>query len=117
MKTERIRVEDPREMPFPDESFTGNWVVEWPNGQMKYEGHFRCGVHEGIHRCGWENGRIAQIGAYEAGVAVGIWTDFHPSGVRYKACHYFAEGSVDVMWLDADGKVLRTEKYRNGKEA
>lgn len=45
----------------PDD-YTGYWEAYWPNGRLKYRGHFVNGVEVGQQVCYWEDGTIAQLG-------------------------------------------------------
>lgn len=104
-------------MVWPPEDFTGEWIVEWPNGQVKFRSLYLGGKEEGDYLCYWSNGNRAQQGYCSDGKCVGIWSDFREDGTKFKETEYYSPGNFDVRWLTPDGRVEKTEVVRVGTES
>jgi antitoxin component YwqK of YwqJK toxin-antitoxin module len=102
-------------MVWPPEDFTGEWIVEWPNGQGKFRSLYLNGRAEGDYLCYWSNGNLAQKGYSQDGECFGIWSDYWEDGVKFKETEYFSPGNFDVRWLTPDGQIREIETYRVGQ--
>lgn len=102
---------------WPNEDYTGEWIIEWPSGALKYTGYYLNGQPHGLIQCYWENGQIAQTGENVEGRYVGLWEDFFDDGHKFKQTFY-EDGSSDyvVKWLAPDGSVSSTKVVRDGIE-
>ena len=107
MTTVRQKNQDD-DMPWPPDNFTGEWIVEWPNGAIKFRSLYLGGKAEGKYECFWDNGNLAQIGYSEDDVCVGIWSDFWEDGTKFKETHYFGKRTFKTVWLDPDGVITET---------
>jgi hypothetical protein len=64
----------------PD-NYTGKWESHWPNGAIKYRGHFEDGIEVGQFVCYWQDGTVAQVGwRNAAGIPRGTILSFYPDG-------------------------------------
>ena len=108
MPVVRQRTDD-EDMIWPPDGFTGEWVVEWPNGTVKFRSLYLGGKEEGDYRCYWSNGKPAQLGNSSDGVCVGVWTDFLEDGTRVKETHYINNRTFKVLRFDAHGAISATE--------
>ena len=115
MPIHRQQTEDD-DMVWPPDDFTGEWVVEWPNGRVKFRSLYLKGKEEGDHVCYWSNGNLAQKGYTQDGECVGIWSDYWEDGTKFKETEYFSPGNFDVRWLTAAGQVQEIEIVRAGQE-
>src|SRR5436309_8991464 len=104
-------------MIWPPDDFTGEWVVEWPNGVVKFRSLYLGGKEEGDYQCYWSNGKPAQLGYSSNGVCVGVWTDFLEDGTKLKETHYFNNRTFKIMWFGADGSITDTEYMIDRQEA
>jgi antitoxin component YwqK of YwqJK toxin-antitoxin module len=107
---------DDEDMVWPPDDFSGEWVVEWPNGQIKFRSLYLDGKEEGTHLCYWSNGNLAQRGKNLAGECIGIWSDYWEDGTRYRETLYYSPGNFDVRWLTDSGQVKEIEVVRDGQE-
>jgi antitoxin component YwqK of YwqJK toxin-antitoxin module len=115
MPTIRQESEDD-DTPWPEDGFTGEWIVEWPNRQIKFSSQFIDGKEDGEYLCYWANGTIAQKGTNRSGVCKGLWEDFWEDGMKFKETYYEGAGNFTVRWLDQQGDVERIQTFRNGIE-
>mgnify|MGYP001588850461 CR=1 FL=1 len=104
------------DMIWPPDDFTGEWVVEWPNGQIKFRSLYLKGKEEGDYLCYWSNGNLAQKGYNEDGICKGIWSDFMEDGTKLKETHYKDSKNFEVHWLDLDGHVEEIQFFEDGVE-
>ncbi|NOX98714.1 MAG: hypothetical protein GXP30_03115 [Verrucomicrobia bacterium] len=104
------------DVPWPDDDFTGEWIVEWPNGQIKFKSRYIDGDEEGEYRCYWANGKFAQKGVNKNGVCKGLWEDFWEDGRKFKETYYDNSDNFTVRWLDEQGNVERIQVFRNRLE-
>ena len=104
------------DMVWPPDDFTGEWIVEWPNGQVKFRSLYLKGKEEGDYLCYWSNGKIAQRGYNLDGECVGVWSDFWEDGTKYQETEYYSPGNFDVRRFTPDGRVEQTEVVRAGME-
>jgi hypothetical protein len=88
---------DEDDMPWPPDDFTGEWVVEWTNGEVKFRCLYLGGKAEGKYECYWPNGTPAQLGYMEDGKAKGVWSDYWQNGVLFKETEYFGGDTFDVI--------------------
>jgi antitoxin component YwqK of YwqJK toxin-antitoxin module len=102
--------------PWPEDGFTGEWIVEWPNGQIKFRSRFIDGKEEGEYLCYWANGNFAQKGTNRSGVCKGLWEDFWEDGMKFKETYYEDSKNFTERWLDQQGNVERIKTFRNGIE-
>ena len=102
MNSVRI-VDDGHIDPYPPVDYTGEWLSEWPNGQLKFHGCYIKGVPEGDQICYWENGQIAQIGRCKDGQCIGLWKDYREDGTLMLECEYLSGGDFTKKWFDSDG--------------
>jgi hypothetical protein len=100
---------DDEDMIWPPDGFTREWIVEWPNGVVKFRSLYLGGKEEGDYYCYWSNGRPAQIGCSSDGVCVGVWTDFLEDGTKLKETHYINNGTFKVLWFGVGGSATDTE--------
>ena len=100
--------------PWPDDGFTGEWIVEWPNGQVKVKSRFIDGKADGDYLCYWANGNFAQKGINKNGICIGLWEDFWEDGMKVKETYYEDPNNFTERWLDQQGKVERVNTFRNG---
>lgn len=107
---------DDDDMVWPPDDFTGEWVVEWPNGQVKFRSLYLKGKEEGDWFCYWSNGNVAQQGYNSDGECVGTWTDYWENGVKFKETEFYAPGNFDVRWLTPEGHVEKIQVFRDGCE-
>ena len=107
---------DEDDMVWPPDDFTGEWVVEWPNGEVKFRSLYLKGKEEGDWFCYWSNGNVAQKGYNSDGECVGVWSDYWEDGVRFKETEYFSPGNFEVRWLTAEGQVSEIQIFRDGCE-
>ena len=107
---------DDDEMVWPPDNFTGEWIVEWSNGQVKFQALYLNGKAEGDYLCYWSNGNFAQKGYCEDGKYIGIWSDYWEDGTKFKETEYFSPGNYDVRWLK-DGEIKEIEVVRVGRES
>jgi len=107
---------DDDDMTWPADDFTGEWVVQWPNGQVKFRSLYLKGKEEGDYLCYWSNGNLAQKGDSQDGECIGIWSDYFEDGTKFKETEYFSPGNYDVRWLTVDGQVREIEIVRVGQE-
>jgi hypothetical protein len=107
---------DDDEMEWPPDDFTGEWVVEWPNGQVKFRSLYLKGKEEGEWFCYWSNGNVAQQGYNSDGKCVGVWSDYGEDGVRFKETEFYSPDDFDVRWLTVDGQVREIQIFRDGCE-
>ncbi len=108
---------DDEDMIWPPEGFTGEWIVEWPNGAVKFHSLYLRGKEEGDHCCYWSNGKPAQLGYSSDGVCVGVWTDFLEDGTKLKETHYINNRTFQVVWFGLDGAVTEMEYMIDHREA
>jgi antitoxin component YwqK of YwqJK toxin-antitoxin module len=99
--------------PWPDDDFTGEWIVEWPNGHTKVKSRFIDGKQDGEYLCCWANGNFAQKGTNRNGVCIGLWEDFWEDGTKFKETCYEDPGNFTERWLGEQGKVERIRTFRN----
>ncbi len=100
--------------PWPEDGFTGEWIVEWPNGQMKFFSCYVDGNQDGDHLCYWANGNLAQKGVNHNGACVGLWEDYWEDGRKFKETYYEGSRNFTERWLDKNGEVDRIQIFRNG---
>ena len=103
------------DMPWPPKDFTGEWVVNWPNGMLKFRSLFLEGKPEGEYLCRWENGELAQIGKSEDGKSVGLWLDYRKDGTKLKENEIFAYGTFQVRHFDKNGRLSKIEDWKDLK--
>ncbi len=108
---------DDEDMIWPPDGFTGEWIVEWPNGAVKFRSLYLGGKEEGDYRCYWSNGKPAQVGCSSGGECIGVWTDFLEDGSKSKETHYINNRTFKTVWFDADGSVAETEFMIDHKKA
>lgn len=113
MPTIRQETED-EDVVWPPDDFSGEWIIEWPNGQVKYRALYLQGKCEGDCICYWANGNLAQDGRCLDGECVGLWCDYWEDGTKFKETEYHSKGNFDVRWLDSDGSLLETQEWRGG---
>lgn len=107
---------DTDDMIWPPDNFSGEWIVEWPNGQIKFRSLYLEGKQEGEHLCYWTNGNLAQKGQNLADQCIGIWSDYWEDGIRFKETEYYSKNNFDVRWLTESGHVREIEVFRDGQE-
>ena len=107
---------DDEDMVWPPADFSGEWVVEWPNGRMKFRSLYLDGKQEGDHLCYWSNGNLAQKGKNLDGQCIGVWSDYWEDGTRFKETDYHSPGNFDIRWLTENGQVRQIEIVRDGQE-
>jgi antitoxin component YwqK of YwqJK toxin-antitoxin module len=107
---------DEDDMVWPSANFSGEWVVEWPNGKTKFRSLYLEGKQEGVHLCYWSNGKLAQKGQNHDDQCIGIWSDYWEDGTKFKETEYYSQGNFDVRWLTEDGRVRELEVVRKGRE-
>lgn len=112
-RTHRHKTQDD-DMVWPPDDFTGVWIVEWPNGQLKFRGFYLKGKAEGDCDCFWSNGNLAQEGQRQDGECVGTWVDYLLDGTKSKETEYFSPGNFDVRWFTPNGQVREVEIVRVG---
>ena len=115
MKSTRI-VDDGDVDPYPPDDYTGEWLSEWPNGQLKFLGCYINGESEGEQICYWDNGEIAQRGKCVNGRCVGMWKDYREDGSLVLECEYHSDGDFTKQWFDSDGAPTETQIYKGGIE-
>lgn len=100
--------------PWPGENFTGEWIVEWPNGVTKFRAQYVQGKPDGDYLCFWPNGRLAQKGRMCQGESVGRWTDYHQDGF-VTATRDFIDGLIEgverTYWRDGTVMEERTMRH------
>jgi len=99
--------------PCPDEHFTGEWIVEWPNGVTKFRANYIDGKEDGERFCYWENVNLTQKGRMCRGECVGRWTNYHEDG--FKTSEYdFIDGQIQGVkksfWRN--GALMYLHTYR-----
>ena len=97
------------DMIWPPDDFTGEWIVEWPNGALKFRSLYLGGKAEGDYLCYWSNGKPAQVGYSSNGMCVGVWTDYFEDGTKDKETHYINNRTFETLWFDADGSIYESE--------
>lgn len=104
------------DMAWPPDDFSGEWIVEWPNGQTKYRGLYLNGKREGACLCFWANGNLAQDGRCLDDECIGVWSDYRENGTKFKETEYYSENNFDVRWIEPDGSIREIQEWRAGKE-
>lgn len=106
---------DPSTVGRPDD-YTGYWEAYWPNGKLKYRGHFINGVEVGQQVCYWEDGTVAQVSWRDrSGNPRGTTVSYYPDGDKEteetwddEARH---QGTFVRRDYDANGDVTAWRKY------
>jgi antitoxin component YwqK of YwqJK toxin-antitoxin module len=101
---------------WPPKDFSGEWIVEWPNGRVKFRSLYLHGKEEGDHLCFWPNGKLSQKGQNLDGDCIGVWSDYWEDGTKFKETEYYSPGNFDVRWLTQDGRIREIETVRVGRE-
>jgi antitoxin component YwqK of YwqJK toxin-antitoxin module len=109
--------EDDEDYPlWPNDDFTGEWIVEWPSGALKFTGYYLNGLSHGVSRSYWENGKIAQSGESFEGKPIGIWEDFFEDGYKFKETIYEDSTNFIEKRFNTDGSISATKVFKNGIE-
>jgi antitoxin component YwqK of YwqJK toxin-antitoxin module len=111
-----VREDDKCDPLWPNDDYTGQWIIEWPSGALKYECYYIGGMPHGKCVSLWENGQIAQKGEYCNGSPIGTWEDFYEDGVKFKETLYEDSSNFIEKWLDSTGKIIKTTTFKNGLE-
>jgi antitoxin component YwqK of YwqJK toxin-antitoxin module len=101
---------------WPNEDYTGEWIIEWPSGALKYTGYYLNGQPHGPIRSYWENGQIAQTEESVEGRSIGLWEDFSEDGHKFKQTFYETSSRFVEKWLERDGSVSSTQVFRDRVE-
>lgn len=101
---------------WPDKDYTGEWVVEWPSGALKFTGNFLHGLSHGKSWAYWENGQLAQSGESFKGEPIGVWEDFFEDGHKFKETIYENSSNFIEKRFDADGSISSAKAFKNGVE-
>ena len=116
MPVHRLQSEDAY-MVWPDDAFTGEWIVEWPNGRVKFRSLYLKGREEGDYLCYWPNGKLAQKGySQDRRVRPGFGQIIWRTGRSLRRQRICLRGNYDVRWLTVDGQVREIEIVRVGQE-
>ena len=113
MPIHRLKTFD-QDSPWPDDRFTGEWVVEWPNGQLKFRAHYLDGKANGDYRCFSEEGRVVQEGRMCRGECVGRWVDYHHDTGSILAERVYLDGhceGIERSYFD-NGNVMSERSHR-----
>lgn len=75
---------------YTDGERTGEWIYEYPDENLAYEGEYVAGMAVGKHKWYHPNGQVKLEGKYKSGLRVGTWRKYHEDGelmldVKYKA--------------------------------
>jgi antitoxin component YwqK of YwqJK toxin-antitoxin module len=111
-----VREDEESDPIWPGEDYTGEWVIEWPSGALKFTGFYVNGQPHGPSRSYWENGQIAQTGENAEGQCIGLWEDFLEDGQKFKQTLYEDASSFIVKWLSKDGSVSETQVFKDRVE-
>jgi antitoxin component YwqK of YwqJK toxin-antitoxin module len=101
---------------YPDEDYTGEWIVEWPSGALKFTGNFLNGLAHGKSFAYWENGQIAQTGMSYKGEPIGVWEDFFENGHKFKETIYENSSNFEERRFNSDGSISDTVIFKDGME-
>ncbi len=95
----------------------GLWEKRYPNGKLRYRGHFRNGMPTGIFKYYWDNDSIQNISVYTDNGAVTHTQMFYRSGGIY-ATGKFENKQMDSLWsfYSESSKLVTTELYKKGKK-
>jgi len=99
---------------WPNEDYTGEWIIEWPSGALKFRGYYLRGMLYGASWSYWENGQIAQQGQSFDGQSIGVWEDFLENGTKFKETTYEDSSNFVERWLNNDGSVYQTKIFKDG---
>lgn len=121
MAVHRLKSEDD-DPEWPPDDFTGEWIVEWPNGQICVRSVYLRGKPEGDWLCGWPNGQVAQRGRNSNGQAIGTWVDYREDGTKLKEVDYrgprtfqtrfyWPNGALKSVTDRVDGKVVSKKHF------
>lgn len=101
---------------WPPEDFSGEWILEWPSGALKYTCFYVDGCSEGLTQSYWENGQVAQTGLSSGGQPIGVWEDFHADGRKFKETIYENDSDFTVTWFNIDGSIRKVTIFKDGIE-
>lgn len=101
---------------WPNNDFTGEWIIEWSSGTLKYKCHYLEGSPYGKCVSFWKNAKIAQEGEYCNGTPIGVWVDYDENGLRFKETVYKSSTDFIEKWIDSSGEVVKTIIFQNGLE-
>jgi hypothetical protein len=97
--------------------FTGDGLVDHPNGEKAQEGKIEAGKQTGPWKIWHANGQLHWEGSYKDGKKEGAWTRFDEEGVKTKESTW-EEGVEQVMFelkpvKPAESPAAPTEQKQN----
>ncbi len=96
--------------------YTGKFISEYSNGQIKKQGNFKKGILNGNYKEYYSNGQLKTSTVYKNGIINGIYSSFYENG-EPKAKLQFLNGEYDG--LNIIYKTMFTNyqelKFLNGK--
>src|SRR5581483_7847497 len=95
----------------------GLWEKRYPNGKLRYRGHFKEGNPNGVFKYYWNNDSIQNIAIYSNGGKVAYSRFFYENGGVFSTGKFVSE-KRDSIWLfyDESWKLCKKEQYSNGKK-
>ena len=92
---------DSRTGVYPPMEFEGLWIEHWPNGQLKFRGHFdRRNMRIGQHISFWENGVLQELSFWNEGFACGTITWFREDGSKEVERDFGEYGGRTRSWIE-----------------
>ena len=84
------------------EDYTGEWKSWHHNGRLEYQGEFKKGVEDGIHKCWYENGQLYSRGEWKNGGREGLHEDWYENGqLEYRGeWKNGVEEGIPEVWND-----------------
>jgi antitoxin component YwqK of YwqJK toxin-antitoxin module len=95
----------------------GLWEKRYPNGKLRYRGHFRDNNPNGVFKYYWNNDSIQNIAVYSNGGKTAYSKAFYENGGVFSMGKFVTE-KRDSIWLfyDETWKLYKKEQYTLGKK-
>jgi antitoxin component YwqK of YwqJK toxin-antitoxin module len=93
----------------------GKWTIWWNNGQRKYVGIYKDGIHV-LQTYRYENGKKQLEGTHRNGKKDGLWTKWYENGEKWSE-RTFKDGlevGVSTYWWKNGQKQIEGT-YKDGK--
>jgi antitoxin component YwqK of YwqJK toxin-antitoxin module len=106
---------------YPPDEFSGMWRENWPNGGLRYQGHFeQFRKREGQHVFFWESGLLHEVSYWREGWAVGTLITYYENGVRQHERDFGEDGCRSRSWVEksygiVSGELHTVTIYRHGR--
>ena len=111
---------DSRTGVYPPMDYEGLWIEHWPDGQLKFRGHFdRRNKRIGQHISFWENGVLQELSYWVEGYACGTVSWFREDGTKELERDFGEQGGKTRSWIERSfsisGRIYNVEVWTKGK--